>query len=268
MAESLLIVESPTKARTLTKFLGKNFKIIASMGHIKDLPKTKMGVDISNGFKPEYNIIEGKKKIIQRIKKAAEKIKNIYLAPDPDREGEAIAWHIAEELGPDREGIHRVLFIEITKKGIEEGLRNVQKLDGSKYESQQARRILDRLVGYELSPLLWKKVKRGLSAGRVQSVALRIIVEREKIIDEFVPTEYWKIFCEISGPGEGSGIFRVLLTHHNGEKLAIPDAATADRITGHLRGASFKVQGIKKQTRRRNPPPPFITSRLPRASSG
>ncbi|MFH1436945.1 MAG: type I DNA topoisomerase [Pseudomonadota bacterium] len=262
MPESLLIVESPTKARTLTKYLGKEFKIIASMGHIKDLPKTKMGVDIENGFKPEYRVIEGKKKIIAKIKKAAKDSVAIYLAPDPDREGEAIAWHIAEEIGNDHGEIYRVLFNEITEKGIQEGLKQVQKLDESKYESQQARRILDRLVGYELSPLLWKKVKRGLSAGRVQSVALRIIVDREKEIFVFKPTEYWKIFCDLERSDGSGGLFRTQVTHRNGEKLELSGAAGAQQARDHLDVSAFSVQSIKKQKRRRNPPAPFITSRL------
>ena len=255
-------MESPTKARTLTKYLGKEFIIIASMGHIKDLPKTKMGVDIENGFKPEYRVIDGKKKIIAKIKKAAKESQAIYLAPDPDREGEAIAWHIAEEIGKDHGEIYRVLFNEITKKGIQEGLKNVQKLDASKYESQQARRILDRLVGYELSPLLWKKVKRGLSAGRVQSVALRIIVEREKEIFVFKPVEYWKIFCDLEKSEDSSVVFRTQVTHKNGEKLEIPDTDGAKQVTDHLETSVFTVKNIKKQKRRRNPPAPFITSRL------
>ncbi len=262
MPESLLIVESPTKARTLTKYLGKEFTILASMGHIKDLPKTKMGVDIENGFKPEYRVIEGKKKIIAKIKKAAKDTVSIYLAPDPDREGEAIAWHIAEEIGTEHGKIYRVLFNEITEKGIQEGLKNVQELDESKYESQQARRILDRLVGYELSPLLWKKVKRGLSAGRVQSVALRIIVDREKEIFVFKSTEYWKIFCDLERSDGSGGVFRTQVTHRNGEKLEIPDTDSAQQARDHLDASAFTVKSIKKQKRRRNPPAPFITSRL------
>jgi DNA topoisomerase-1 len=262
MTEALLIVESPTKVKTLTKYLGKDYKVLASMGHIKDLPKTKMGVDIENGFKPEYHVIEGKKKVIQRIKKAAEKSRVIYLAPDPDREGEAIAWHIAQELEDSRDRVFRVLFNEITRKGVEDGLKNVQNLDPHKYESQQARRILDRLVGYELSPLLWKKVKRGLSAGRVQSVALRIIVDREKGICAFVPTEYWKITCDLCKAGDEATAFRALVTQADGRKLEIRDASSAEKIRTDLGGASFAVAGVKEQQRRRNPPPPFITSRL------
>jgi DNA topoisomerase-1 len=262
MTDALLIVESPTKVKTLTKYLGKEIKVMASMGHIKDLPKTKMGVDIDNGFKPEYHIIEGKKKVIQRIKKAAEKSKTIYLAPDPDREGEAIAWHIAEELDGDGYRIYRVLFNEITRKGIEEGLKNVQELDARKYESQQARRILDRLVGYELSPLLWKKVKRGLSAGRVQSVALRIIVDREREIFGFEPKEYWKIFCELSKTDDGPALFRAAVTQMDGRKLEVFEAGLAEKIKKDLEGSSFAVRTVREQQRRRNPPAPFITSRL------
>src|SRR5205823_3603840 len=186
MAKNLLIVESPAKARTLQKYLGRNFQVKASVGHVMDLPKSKLGVDIEHDFAPEYQVLHGKK--------------NIYLAPDPDREGEAIAWHIAETLGKGHQkNIHRVLFNEITKRSVQEAIRNPQQLDRNLYEAQQTRRILDRLVGYQISPILWKKVRRGLSAGRVQSVAVRIICEREREIQAFQPTEYWSITARLEG---------------------------------------------------------------------
>src|SRR5438552_18889411 len=193
MAKHLVIDESPSKARTLTKYLGRNYQVKASVGHVVDLPKSKLGVDIENDFEPEYQIIHGKKKVIDELKKAAKDKENIYLAPDPDREGEAIAWHIAQKLGARRKNIHRVLFNEITKKAVLEALKKPGKLDRNRFDAQQARRILDRLVGYKLSPLLWDKVRRGLSAGRVQSVAVRIICEREREIRAFTPEEYWTV---------------------------------------------------------------------------
>src|SRR5258706_1111275 len=196
MAKNLVIVESPAKARTLGKYLGRNYTVKASVGHVADLPKSKLGVDIENDFEPEYAVIHGKGKVIEELKKAAKGKENIYLAPDPDREGEAIAWHIAEKLGRKR-NVRRVLFNEITKRSVEEAIRNPQKLDRNLYEAQQTRRILDRLVGYQISPLLWKKVRRGLSAGRVQSVAVRIICEREREIQAFQPKEYWSITAQL-----------------------------------------------------------------------
>ena len=179
MAKNLVIVESPAKAKTLGKYLGRNYTVKASVGHVVDLPKSKLGVDIKRDFKPEYTVIHGKGKVIEDLKKAAKDKENIYLAPDPDREGEAIAWHIAERLGR-KKNVHRVLFNEITKKAVQEAIKHPLKLDQNKFEAQVARRVLDRLVGYQLSPLLWKKVRRGLSAGRVQSVAVRLITEREQ----------------------------------------------------------------------------------------
>src|SRR5215475_2285693 len=195
--KALVVVESPAKAKTIKKYLGPGFTVKASVGHVMDLPKSKMGVDVEKGFTPEYVIIRGKGKIIAEIKKSAKSVDVVYLAPDPDREGEAIAWHLAQEIKPANGNIKRILFNEITKRGITEALKHPSNLDQNKFESQQARRILDRLVGYEISPILWKKVRRGLSAGRVQSVAVRIIVEREREIAKFVPVEYWSIEAEL-----------------------------------------------------------------------
>src|SRR2546427_5289124 len=193
MAKNLVIVESPAKAKTLGKYLGRNYQVKASVGHVMDLPKSKLGVDVENDFAAEYHVIPGKTKVLEEIKKAAKDKENVYLAPDPDREGEAIAWHIAQKLGPRRKNVHRVLFNEITKKAVLAALKTPGKLDQNRFDAQQARRILDRLVGYKLSPLLWDKVRRGLSAGRVQSVAVRIICEREREIRALTPEEYWTV---------------------------------------------------------------------------
>src|SRR5262249_31187034 len=193
MAQNLVTVESPGKAKTLGKSLGRDYQVKASVGHVVDLPKSKLGVDIENDFAAEYQVINGKTKVLEEIKKAAKDKENVYLAPDPDREGEAIAWHIAQRLGPRRRNVHRVLFNEITKKAVLEALKHPGEIDRNRFEAQQARRVLDRLVGYRLSPLLWKKVRRGLSAGRVQSVAVRVIVEREREIRAFTPEEDWTV---------------------------------------------------------------------------
>ncbi|MGD9039043.1 MAG: toprim domain-containing protein, partial [Desulfobacteraceae bacterium] len=197
MTNNLLIVESPTKARTLKKYLGSDYQIMASVGHIKDLPNSRLGVDTENDFTPEYVTIKGKGKILSGLKRASKGADTIYLAPDPDREGEAIAWHIAQELGTGEKKIFRVLFNELTGKAIKEALSSPQNLNQDRFESQQARRILDRLVGYQISPLLWSKVRRGLSAGRVQSVALRMICEREREIHAFQPQEYWSLTAHL-----------------------------------------------------------------------
>jgi DNA topoisomerase I len=260
MAKSLVIVESPTKARTIRKYLGSSYVVKASLGHIKDLPKAKMGVAVEGDFSPEYKVIQGKKKILNELIKAAGQSKDIFLALDPDREGEAIAWHIAEELGIDPDRVRRVLFNEITKKGIAEGLSNPLPLNIRRYESQQARRILDRLVGYEISPILWKKVRRGLSAGRVQSVSLRLIVDRETAINAFEPVEYWKIGVELEGPKLPG--FDAKYIGADGHKDEVNDGETAQQIRLELEASEFKVEGVDRKERRRLAPPPFITSRL------
>lgn len=260
MSKSLIIVESPAKARTIRKFLGSSYSVKASLGHVKDLPKSKMGVSVDGGFRPEYQVIPGKRKVLGELVRAAKSVGEIFLALDPDREGEAIAWHIAEELGVDDGRLLRVLFNEITKKGVTEGLRNPQPLDSRRLESQQARRILDRLVGYEISPILWKKVRRGLSAGRVQSVALRLVVEREHEIRQFVPREYWKITAELSG--EKPPAFTARYHGRDGSKVEVPDGETAERIKREIEAASLKVEKVDRRQRRRSAPPPFITSRL------
>jgi DNA topoisomerase I len=269
MAKNLVIVESPAKARTLQKYLGKNFQVKASVGHIMDLPKSKLGVDIEKDFEPEYQVLHGKKKIISELKQAAKGKEHIYLAPDPDREGEAIAWHIAESLGR-KQNVHRVLFNEITKRSVEEAIRNPHELDRNLYEAQQTRRILDRLVGYQISPLLWKKVRRGLSAGRVQSVAVRIICEREREIQAFQPKEYWSITARLEGqnpPPFNARLFRIGDDKLDPEKFRVENEAAATTLVDRLRGADWLVARVERKERRRYPTPPFITSRLQQEAS-
>src|SRR5262245_39041172 len=258
--KALLVVESPAKARTIKKYLGANFTVKASVGHIKDLPKSKMGVDVKHGFQPEYEIIHGKNKIISEIKKSAKSVDTVYLAPDPDREGEAIAWHLAEEIRPSNRNIKRILFNEITKRGITEALKHPGELDERKFDSQQARRILDRLVGYEISPILWKKVRRGLSAGRVQSVAVRIIVEREREIAAFKPVEYWSVDCLVEAGAPPP--FTIKLVKWDGKKAEVGNGDLAREIAEHLRKAELTVEKIERRERKRNPLAPFITSKL------
>ncbi len=261
MPKGLLIVESPTKVKTLQKFLGNEYLIKASVGHIKDLPENELGVDIEDDFKPHYVILPGKAKIIRELKKASREVKEIYLGPDPDREGEAIAWHIAEEIGEKGKNIYRVLFHEITEKAVLEALQKPGKLQPSKYEAQQARRILDRLVGYQVSPLLWEKVRRGLSAGRVQTVAVRIICEREREIQSFVPEEYWSLTATLRGKGSTTS-FDAKLVKWKGKKVKIANEAEAMAIKKTLESLPFRVTKIIQQERERHPLPPFITSRL------
>jgi len=217
--KSLVIVESPAKAKTISKILGKDFTVKASVGHVKDLPVKEMGIDIENDFTPSYMVIPGKEAVIRDLKKAAKEADTVYLAPDPDREGEAIAWHIAEEIKGKAKKVYRVTFNEITKTAVQEAIKHPGKIDVMKVDAQQARRVLDRLVGYELSPLLWRKVRRGLSAGRVQSVAVRLIVDREREIGAFVQEEYWSINAEFEGSNKPS--FWAKLSKYRGEKAEI-----------------------------------------------
>jgi DNA topoisomerase I len=258
--KALVVVESPAKAKTIKKYLGSGFTVKASVGHVMDLPKSKMGVDIEHDFKPEYVIIRGKGKIISEIKKTAKAVDIVYLAPDPDREGEAIAWHLAQEIKGSNGNIKRILFNEITKRGITEALQHPGDLDQNKFESQQARRILDRLVGYEISPILWKKVKRGLSAGRVQSVAVRIVVEREREIAAFKAVEYWTVECDVEGHEPPP--FRVRLTKIDGQKAELGNGEDSKKVVAELKQAKFLVEKVDRKERRKNPLAPFITSRL------
>jgi DNA topoisomerase-1 len=258
--KSLLIVESPAKVKTLTKFLGKDFTIKASIGHVKDLPKKDIGVDVKNNFAPTYVVIEGKEKVMKDLKKAAKAADQVFLGPDPDREGEAIAWHIAEELNGDSEKVFRVEFNEITEKAVKEAIKHPRKINPNLFDAQQARRVLDRLVGYKLSPLLWRKVRRGLSAGRVQSVAVRLVVDRERDIEAFKPEEYWSITATLEGkepPQFDARLFQI-----DGQKAEIKNEEQTTGILEDLKGKSFIVKKIEKKKRRRSPSPPFITSTL------
>ena len=271
MAKNLVIVESPAKARTLEKYLGKDFQVKASLGHIMDLPKSKLGVDIEHDFEPEYTIVRGKKKVIDELKQAAKGKEHIYLAPDPDREGEAIAWHIAEKIGDGRRhNVHRVLFNEITKRSVQEAIQHPHELDRDLYEAQRTRRLMDRLVGYQISPLLWKKVRRGLSAGRVQSVAVRIICEREREIQAFTATEYWSITARVeagSPPPFAARLFRIGPDKLDPEKFRVENEAAAQALVERLRGAEWVVARVERKERRRFPTPPLITSRLQQEAS-
>jgi len=266
MPKSLLIVESPTKAKTLGRYLGKDFVVKASVGHIKDLPKNKLGIDIEKDFQADYQLIRGKKKVVNDLSAAAAKADAVYLAPDPDREGEAIAWHIAEEIHCEKKPVHRVLFYELTRKAIEEALSHPRQLNRERYEAQQARRILDRLVGYLISPILWEKVKRGLSAGRVQSVALRLVCEREQEIRAFDSMEYWTIDADLLAGDPAVGgeqkPFTAQLLRFRKKKCVISSAEEAEKLVRVLRSLSYRVGKVELKKRRKNPSPPFITSTL------
>jgi len=264
VTKPLIIVESPTKVKTIKKYLGNTYNVVATVGHIKDLPAKEMGIDIENGFKPKYRIIPGKKKVISSLKNAAGDASDIYLAPDPDREGEAIAYHTAEILKKQGRKFYRVLFYELTKNAINKAIAAPENLNKKKYEAQQARRILDRLVGYQVSPLLWRKVKGGLSAGRVQSVAVRIICERERAIYAFNPEEYWSITAWLEGNEPPP--FTAKLTKKNGKKIRIPDEKASTAILNNLSESRFIVEKVQKKTIKRNPLPPFITSKLQQES--
>ena len=266
MGKSLLIVESPAKARTIKKYLGKGFDVKASVGHVKDLPKKELGIEISDegDFAPHYVTIRGKGKVISDLKKAAKSADAVYLAPDPDREGEAIAWHIARELGR-KEGVYRVLFHEITPQAIKEALKKPLAIDEDRVNAQQSRRILDRLVGYKISPLLWKTVRRGLSAGRVQSVAVRLVCDREAEILAFKPEEYWHIDATLAGPQPP--VFSARLHAIGGKKAVVGNQEQADGIVNDVSTAPFTVAKCEQKKRKRNPLPPFITSKLQQEAS-
>lgn len=259
MSDYLVIVESPAKAKTIERYLGKKYKVKASMGHVRDLPKSQMGVDVDKQYEPKYITIRGKGEILKELRKEAKKAKKIYLAADPDREGEAIAWHLAHALNVDEDTECRVVFNEITKEAVKESFKNPRKIDYDLVDAQQARRILDRLVGYNISPLLWKKVKKGLSAGRVQSVAVKLIIERENEIKNFVPEEYWTIESSfLKGKDQFIGKFYGV----DGEKQELKNKADVDRILDKLTEKKFKIVKVNKRERKRNPEKPFITSTL------
>ncbi|MBC1504676.1 type I DNA topoisomerase [Listeria booriae] len=259
MADYLVIVESPAKAKTIEKYLGKKYKVKASMGHIRDLPKSQMGVDTENNFEPRYITIRGKGPILKELKQAAKKVKKVYLAADPDREGEAIAWHLANSLGLDQTDDLRVVFNEITKDAVKESFKHPRKIDMDLVDAQQARRILDRLVGYNISPILWKKVKKGLSAGRVQSVALKLVIDRENEIKAFIPEEYWTIDGNFK---KGKKEFQANFYGMNGKKKKLSNVDDVKEVMSTIKGKQFEVIDVVKKERLRNPAAPFTTSSL------
>ena len=263
---NLIIVESPTKIRTIKSVMGNDYDVTASMGHVRDLPAARLNVDVKNDFEPKYAVIKGKEKLVEDLQKAVNKYDHIYLATDPDREGEAIAWHLATLLGLDMDEKNRVTFNEITKSGIEKGMKAPRAIDQDLVDAQQARRILDRLVGYRISPFVSQKIRRGLSAGRVQSVAVRLIVDREKKIRDFKPEEYWSIDAKFSPPGSRR-VFPAALTADEKGKVEINDKASSDKYLARLDGAVYVVDSVKKGTRRKQPAPPFITSTLQQDAS-
>ena len=264
MADKLIIVESPAKAGTIKKFLGGNTKVVASMGHIRDLPKSKLGVDIENDFEPEYINIRGKGDLIKSLKADAKKAKQVYLATDPDREGEAIAWHLANILEIDPNSKCRVTFNEITKNAVKEAIKNPRTVDKNLIDAQQARRVLDIIVGYKISPILWAKVRRGLSAGRVQSVAVKLIVDREEEIEKFIPEEYWNMYVNLK---KNKDVFKAKLVSKNDKKIDIHTKQETDQILKDIDNAKFIVKEIKKAERKRNPAPPFTTSTMQQEAS-
>lgn len=259
MSEYLVIVESPAKAKTIERYLGKKYKVKASMGHVRDLPRSQMGVDIDNDFDPKYITIRGKGPVLKDLKTAAKKAKKVYLAADPDREGEAIAWHLAHSLNVDASSDCRVVFNEITKDAIKESFKHPRAINMNLVDSQQARRVLDRLVGYNISPLLWKKVKKGLSAGRVQSVAVRLIIDREQEIKDFVPEEYWTIEGEFQ---KGASIFTASFYGIEKDKKELKSEEDVKQVLRQMKGNKFTISSVSKKERRRNPAPPFTTSSL------
>lgn len=262
----LVIVESPAKAKTIQKYLGDGYDVIASMGHVRDLPKSRLSVDVKNDFKPKYQVIKGKEKLVKELKSKAEKSDSVLLATDPDREGEAISWHLAYLLGLNIEDKNRVTFNEITKTGVSTGMEHPRSLDIDLVNAQQARRILDRLVGYKLSPFLSQKIRRGLSAGRVQSVAVRIIVDREKEINEFKPEEYWSIDAKLTPKGSRK-VFDAAFYGDTDGKIEIKNKEQADKILAELDGADYIIDKVKSGKRKRSPAPPFITSTLQQEAS-
>ena len=264
MAKALVIVESPAKAKTINKYLGRDYKVIASMGHVRDLPKSKLGVDVEGAFAPEYVVIPSRTKVIKELKDAAKSATDIFVATDPDREGEAIGWHLAEELGGAKKRVHRLMFNEITKKAILEAMKHPGEIDMRMVDAQQARRVLDRLVGYKISPILWDKVRRGLSAGRVQSVALKLICDREREIEAFVPEEYWHIMARLAGPQPPE--FEAKLVKRGDAAAKVRNDAEARQVLADLAEATFVVSSVATKERKKHAIPPFITSKLQQAS--
>ena len=266
MADKLIIVESPAKANTIKKFLGGSTKVLASMGHIRDLPKSKLGVDVEHDFEPEYINIRGKGDLIKTLKKEAKQAKKIYIATDPDREGEAIAWHLAYILQEENSKITRVTFNEITKTAVQKAIKEPRDIDINLVDAQQARRVLDRIVGYKISPVLWKKVKRGLSAGRVQSVAVKLIVDRENEIENFKPEEYWNIYADLKDKNTKNK-FKARFYGKNGKKQEIHKAEEVDEILKNIKDAKYIINEVKKGEKKRTPAPPFTTSTMQQEAS-
>lgn len=266
MAKYLVIVESPAKVKTIKKFLGKNYEVVASNGHVRDLPKSQLGIDVDGDFDPKYITIRGKGDVLAALRKEVKKADKIYLATDPDREGEAISWHLSQALKLENKQVARISFNEITQNAVKASLKNPREIDMNLVDAQQARRVLDRMVGYEISPLLWTKVKRGLSAGRVQSVALRIVCDREEEINAFIPEEYWSLEAELSVEGEKKPVTAKLYGKNN-EKLAISSKEEMDKILEELEGETFKVLEVKKGERVKKAPLPFTTSTLQQEAS-
>ena len=266
MADKLIIVESPAKANTIKKFLGGSTKVIASMGHVRDLPKSKLGIDVEHNFEPQYINIRGKGDLIKELKKDAKSAKKVYLATDPDREGEAIAWHLSNILDVDKDKITRVTFNEITKTAVQKAIKEPRDIDVNLVDAQQARRVLDRIVGYKMSPVLWKKVRRGLSAGRVQSVAVKLIVDREEEIEKFIPEEYWNIYAKLLDE-KSNKIFDAKFYGKGGKKLEIHNKEQVDEILENIKNAKYIVEDIKKGEKKRTPAPPFTTSTMQQEAS-
>jgi len=266
MADQLIIVESPAKADTIKKFLGGKTKVVASMGHIRDLPKSKLGINIEKNFTPEYINIRGKGDLIKSLKKDAKDAKKVYLATDPDREGEAIAWHLAYILGIKNEEVCRVTFNEITKDAVKNAVKNPRKLDENLIDAQQARRVLDRIVGYKMSPVLWKKVKKGLSAGRVQSVAVKLVCDREEEIENFVPTEYWNIYAKLLHE-KSKKTFEAKFYGKNNKKIELNTKDDVDKVLKDIENAQYIVKDVKKSEKKRTPAPPFTTSTMGQEAS-
>ena len=266
MADKLIIVESPAKANTIKKFLGGSTKVVASMGHIRDLPKSKLGIDVEHNFEPQYINIRGKGDLIKSLKKDAKTAKKVYLATDPDREGEAIAWHLSNILEVDQDKVTRVTFNEITKTAVQKAIKEPRDIDINLVDAQQARRVLDRIVGYKISPVLWKKVRRGLSAGRVQSVAVKLIVDREEEIEKFIPEEYWNIYVKLLDENSKK-IFEAKFYGKDGKKKEIHSQEEVNEILEDLKKAKYIVQDIKKGEKKRTPAPPFTTSTMQQEAS-
>ena len=266
MTDKLIIVESPAKANTIKKFIGGKTKVVASMGHIRDLPKSKLGVDIKNNFEPEYINIRGKASLINSLKKDSKDAKEVILATDPDREGEAIAWHLQYLLNIPKDAQCRVTFNEITKQAVQNAIKKPRTVDVNLVDAQQARRVLDRIVGYKISPVLWKKVKKGLSAGRVQSVAVKLIVDREEEIENFIPEEYWNILVQLLSE-KNKQSFIAKFYGKNGKKIELHSKDEVDKILLDLKNAKYIVNDIKKGEKKRTPAPPFTTSTMQQEAS-